>query len=383
MNLRIQRLTMGLFLLMLYAPLTVMLLTPDQEVSYFENRKLAQAPELPALVQRPLKEVFTTLEAYVSDQFGLRNGLAFLHGALYALVFRTSPSDSVLIGEDGWLFYAGAASEHSIEDYRGLKRLSDDYLRDTARYLQERKDWLAEQGIAYIFVLAPDKHTIYPDKIPDQYTVIDTERRIDQFIAYIEAHTDVDVLDLRQPLYDARTAGLKVFHQYDTHWSWLGGLVGYDVLLNKLHAQFPDLTPIPLDDWTAIPDQHPGDLGNMMGLGPSLIEAAPRYAPPDRCATEISEERREQLDHAIAELPYWVELHYFVCPEAKLNALMFHDSFGDRMWTYMAEHFSQTLFVKARYEPVLARLLVAFIQPDVVIEEIVERRLQSYFDYGK
>jgi alginate O-acetyltransferase complex protein AlgJ len=360
---RIHRLTIAVFLLMLYTPMVIMLLTPDGATSSFENRPLAQ---FPALANRPLKDILTDIEAYVSDQFGLRETLASLHGALYYYGFNTSSSESVVIGKANWLFYASTASENSIEDYRGLIRLPDDYLRDAAGYLQARKDWLEAQGIRYLFVIAPDKHTIYPEYVPDTYTVLNTERRIDQFIAHVQANTDVDLLDLRAPLREAKDTGAKVFLQYDTHWSVQGAYTGYQAIVAHLGIAA-------IDGWMPVPALHTGDLGLLMGL--RLTEQTLHYEYPEACAQPAETPLPD-------DLPYWVELHAFRCASGMGNALIFHDSFVDPMRIFLAEHFAHSLFAKARYEPALAAPLVAFVQPDVVIEEMVERRVQSYFDYS-
>lgn len=363
---KFHRLTIAVFLLLLYLPLGVMLLTPDNQLSSFENRPLAQAPGFAALVQRPFREILTTLETYVGDQFGLRETLTTLQGTLYYEGFDKSTSASVLVGEDDWLYYAGEVSEFSIEDYRGLIRLPDDYLQAAADSLQARKDFMQTQSIRYVFVIAPDKHTIYPEYIPTRYTVLSEDRRIDQFLSYMRTHTDVDILDLRLPLMEAKQGGTQVFLQYDTHWNWTGALVSYHAILDQLRIES-------FDRWEAVPFVHTGDLGLLMGL--RLTEATTHYDHPSPCAVE-------QPPPDVPDLPYWVDVRDFRCDAELQRALIFHDSFVDPMRPFLAEHFRQTVFAKARYEQDLAQPLIDFAQPDVVIEQIVERRLNSYFDYG-
>lgn len=362
----IHRLTVLVFILMLGVPPVIMLTTPNATISVNENRYLAQVPNFRELLGHPIKDTFNAIERYVSDQFGLRDALTSIYGFLMYYALRSAPRDSVLIGEDGWLYYSGKASEYAMDDYRGLIQLSDTYLQNAAGYLQTRKNRLTEQGIRYIFVLAPDKQSIYPEFVPSRLNVVSTYRRIDQFLAYMRAHTDVEFVDLRAPLLEAKASGTQVFFRTDTHWNTPGAYAAYQAITRALGL------PASVG-WRPVPILHTGDLGKLMGLPPT--EMTVYYEKPDACAKEGSPE-------LAVSLPYWIESHNFTCTAANGRALIFYDSFLDRMQVFLAENFGQTTFAKARYAPEIAEPLIGLVQPTVVIEEIVERRLNSYFDYS-
>ncbi len=362
----IHRLTVFVFVLMLSVPPVIMLTTPNATISVNENRYLAQVPDFRELLGHPVKDAFNAVERYVSDQFGLRSLLTSIYGFIMYYALRSAPRDAVLIGENGWLYYSGKESEYAMDDYRGLIQLSDAYLQGAAGYLQARKNQLAAQGIRYIFVLAPDKQSIYPEFVPARLNVVNTYRRIDQFLDYMHAHTDVDILDLRAPLREAKATGMQVFFRTDTHWNTPGAYAAYQAITRAL-----DL-PASVG-WRPVPILHTGDIGKLMGLPPT--EMTVYYEKPDACAKEGSPE-------LAVTLPYYVESHNFTCTAADGRALVFYDSFMDRVQVFLSENFGQTTFIKARYAPEIADPLVRLVQPTIVIEEIVERRLNSYFDYS-
>src|SRR5471032_1208221 len=92
-----------------------------------------------------------------------------------------------------------------IDDVMGNRPFRDSELEAWRDLLQGRHDWLAQRGIRYLFVIPPDKHTIYPEHLPDWLvTAARPPQRLDQFIQYMKAHSDVPVLDLRQTLLDAK-----------------------------------------------------------------------------------------------------------------------------------------------------------------------------------
>ncbi|MEI9865253.1 MAG: hypothetical protein WDN00_12025 [Limisphaerales bacterium] len=45
---------------------------------------------------------------------------------------------------------------------------------------KKRRDWLAKRGIAYLFVVAPDKHSIYPEELPGWAVKVRPQTKLDQ-----------------------------------------------------------------------------------------------------------------------------------------------------------------------------------------------------------
>src|SRR5690606_552685 len=109
--------------------------------------------------------------------------------------------------------------------------------------LQDTYDWLTARGIAYLFVVPPDKHQVYPEEMPDSIRR-NGHSRIDQLVHHLAAHTTVPVLDLRPALHEAKMQE-RVYHMTDTHWNDRGAYVGYARIMSALARDVPALAPVP------------------------------------------------------------------------------------------------------------------------------------------
>src|SRR4029079_2664603 len=117
---------------------------------------------------------------------------------------RESPAPCVLVGKDGWLFYA---AESSIDDFRHTVPLTDEQLESWALTYRMRKDWLARLGIHYLAFIAPSKHSIYPEMLPSNLKRVHAKSRYDKLAAHSSREPDIPFLDLRGPLLAAKPSG--------------------------------------------------------------------------------------------------------------------------------------------------------------------------------
>src|SRR5205823_146236 len=145
-------------------------------------------------------------------------------------------------------------------------------LTDWQQLLETRRDWLSRRGIKYLFVIPPDKHSIYPEYLPKWLAKRASQTKLDQFFAHMKAHSSVPVVDLRPPLEHAKkTTG--VYLCTDSHWNTFGGFVGYRSTILALANQMPGLEPLLYEafDWKAKPTPG-GDLANMLGQASQMLE---------------------------------------------------------------------------------------------------------------
>jgi hypothetical protein len=141
------------------------------------------------------------VEAWFNDHFGFRKRLIRFHHKWKRSLFKESSFSEVIMGRDGWLFYGGG---RMIDNHRGTSLLSTSDLCAWQELLEARRDWLARHGIRYLFVVAPNKESIYPEQLPDWLGMPGPTRKLDQFIAHMRAHSTVEVLDLRPALLEAK-----------------------------------------------------------------------------------------------------------------------------------------------------------------------------------
>jgi alginate O-acetyltransferase complex protein AlgJ len=335
-----------------------------QQVSEAEMRRLADFPEWSwnreAMAQWPDR-----FQRYFNDHFAFRNALIHVQSAVLWHGLHTSSSDTVIAGKGDWLFYA---DDGGIEDYVQAEPFTEAELQQWQRALERARDWLASQGTRFLFVVAPDKQMIYPELMPASLHRLHDSYRADQFLAYMRAHSTVEVVDLRPAIIDAKRQEL-LYHHYDTHWNDRGALVGYQEIAARLQRWFPAITPLQRTDFVTSPSVPSGDRTTMLGLVddgkvtmPGLV---PRHGWSSVVVSPVQPDPYGEDGTVVTE----------VRPGTGLRAVMFRDSFGSRLVPFLSEHFSRILYQwQTNFDPALVRRE----HPDVVIQEFVGRHFINF-----
>ena len=360
------RLLVLLFAGALAAPWIDASIRPDEARSpeRREHRRPAPEPEL-SLEPAALWRYPEAYDSYFKDSLGLRDVLLRWNSLLALRLFGASPTEQVLLGRDGWYFYTG---NHSVEIFRGLRPLADDELSAWKHGLEARRDWLRGQGIDYVFVIAPNKETVYPDFMPAGLEKLGPTR-LEQFAEYMQRNSDLDFLDLRPAFAAARKNDGPQNHLYleeGTHWNARGSMVAYQTILQHLAARIPGLAPLADELWKRVPYDTSGDtwasnmyIGDLsrqreVGLMREVGTARSRFLNAG-LEGSFGPGRKFLRGTEDAQMP---------------RALLFHDSFGPFIENMLAEHF-------ARLECVWSYDLdaneVLALQPRIVIDMWVER----------
>jgi hypothetical protein len=326
-----------------------------------ENRLLAFAPGVPAS-RRALEAFPRQFEAYWNDHFGFRRTLIRYHN-LGKLALGVSPSASVVPGRDGWLFLK---NDGELDYYRGVPPFSPAELARWHHALEHRRDWLAARGSRYLFVVAPNKSSIYAERMPRGWRRPGAVSRLDQLLGYLRGRSTVEVLDLREPLIAAK-ARERVYSVTDTHWNGLGAHAAYAAILGRLARWYPTVAPRPRADFEArAVVTSGGDLAAGLGLGDRYPEVVLDLVP--RFPLAAREVHRVDVPDGRAWAVRTVETPRRDQP----RALFLHDSFGAVLTTLLSEHFSRTVL---QWDTNLDLGLADRERPDVVVEERVERYL--------
>ena len=206
-----------------------------------ENRILAPLPQWVGF--RRLRDFTKATDAYIDDHFGLRDRLVHWNSRLrYGLGASSTPK--VVIGSDGWLFYAG---EKIIEQHTGEDVFTPAELERWVKVMTANRDWLARRGIAFIITIAPDKSTIYPEKLPTYPRPPGRTTRADQLVARLRT-TDLVLVDPREALLEAKRSFPKLYFEGDSHWTQRGAFIAYSQLMEAVRAKFPNAALASLDD---------------------------------------------------------------------------------------------------------------------------------------
>ncbi len=92
---------------------------------------------------------------------------------------------------------------------------------------------------------------IYPELMPGSLHRLHSHYRADQLLAYMRAHSTVEILDLRPALLEAKPRGL-LYHHYDTHWNDRGALIAYQQIAARLKQWFPAIEPMRREDFVDV-----------------------------------------------------------------------------------------------------------------------------------
>ncbi len=241
------RATIALFLAALLAPTADLFLRPDAPRNTLREGR-APAPR-PSLAMDPdvLARFPERCDAWFNDTFGLRDRLVRWNSIEKIELLQVSPSPkTIVLGEDDWMIYSEGKT---MRVWRGLDPLSPAELEAWKDALEANRDRLAARGIGYLFVIGPNKETIYPEKVPSRFNRVGPTR-FDQLTEYLAARSTFRILDLRPALLAAKredVRGDELYLRDGTHWNARGAAVAYREIVGALAAWQPGLAPLPLD----------------------------------------------------------------------------------------------------------------------------------------
>jgi alginate O-acetyltransferase complex protein AlgJ len=345
-----------------------------------ENRILAAKPQLPGS-WHGIPDYIHSLDAWWTDSMAFRQ-LFIRYFNLMRMNVGISPQKDVLIGKDGWLFDGGT----QLEDFRNSKLFTAAEIKAWREYLLFRHIDAKKHGAKFIFVIIPNKESVYAEYMPDNITKLGKISRIDQIVESVK-EDGVAVLDLRKILEEGKKHNLRIYHQNDIHWNLIGANYGQYGISQALAPDFPKLKPElhPLDDFEFVDGNavnkagivYYGGLILWMGLADMKRENEPVFkAVRPGCAEpaeldltpwqNLTEKQKAQNFKATA------------CKTGNYRAVVFRDSFTELMMPYLSETYQYIAYLwLPRPVPMNAwSHFLATAHPDIVIDESVERFLK-------
>ena len=273
----------------------------------------------------------------------------------------------MILGREGWLFYA---DDSALEDYQSAELLTPEELEAWRQELVGTRDWLRAQGTAFVFMVVPDKHVIYPEFLPESIHRLHSTYRGEQLVRYLRERTDLSVVD-GQAILMARKPIERVYSTTDTHWNDRGVYVGYEALVREAGREIAGLAPLPRTRFLGS--------GTGRARGGSGCDARPGRHPPRACPRSRTADlprRATLMEPADLHEGYEVARVVTEISDARLpRAVIFRDSFMSAMVPFLSEHFSRAVYM---WQNDVDRDLVLRERPNLVILEIVGRRLQTY-----
>lgn len=231
--------------------------TLNGTVNLREQRALAKMPDIS--INNLLDDTFyLELEQYINDHFVLRSFLIKTKGWIDYNLFNSSVDAKVLIGKNGWFFYRDELRDYSKNDCSDRERM-----RTLARELQTLEKVFAKSGKIFLFIVAPNKSTIYPEYVGFNVSNSGCNKsRYDLLMESFILYPVKGFIRLDQKLILSKK-NEPVFFKMDSHWNANGAMIVSRSVLEYLRPEswdkyFPDVE---------IAKQYMGgDLANMTAL---------------------------------------------------------------------------------------------------------------------
>lgn len=334
----------------------LMMVVPAAAMPFFSgaaNTEKRELSRLPAVIREDgsLNQNFSVeMNTYFQEHIGFRNALISANSLIRTGLFGQGTSDDVIVGKDGWLFYG-----ESVKDYLNAATITPRNAASAAHTLAMLEEYAESGGSRFLFVIVPNKNTIYGDMMPSYYRPR-RESGNRELIAEALRAEKVSFIDLTDA-FDGLSK--PVYQKQDSHWTYEGALIGYRAMMQAsgfAYNAFDGLTFREEKNW-------PGDLSIYL-YGEAAQADIQAYPNMDFTYSYLS--RNTNVDSLTLETEN-------LAGEGSL--VIYRDSFCNTMQAYLAQSFERALFSRALpYQAELIRGKKA----DVAILEIAERMLSDF-----
>jgi hypothetical protein len=272
-----------------------------------------------------------------------------------------APADErhkVLEGRDGFLFLTQDTND-LLAQHAGTLRFTDAQLERWRELLESRIARTAAIGARYIFAVAPNTHSVYPENLPPGITTA-PHRPIHQLIAHLKrSRSPARVLYPDEHL-AAHKSERQMFMRVDTHWTDHGAFLVYRALVEPLEGEIP-MRVLGDDDIFFTDRSVTGDLGS-------------KLEPPRREVVQFARVANHAAysayDNCVDGTGSVIVTRCETAPPG--TCVLLGDSYSYALLRFLPETFRRLVFVQ---RPALPPDLLEREQPDVVISVIAERFL--------
>ena len=356
-----------------------------------ENRQVVSMTGIDRFTSHGLKRFFGNKNQYIDDRLMGKEELVPVLNELLLDPEKVSRFDlsKGLIGKNEWIFlgndYSRVIDKHCQENFP----LDNYVFQSSINKIDLLKNTTEGLGGTYVLFIAPDKHNIYCDELPQWLgdTCKNSEIYTRKLISKIEDETSVNVVYPAVELKSQISKG-QLFHKSDTHWNLLGGKVGFVALMRNMErlGLIRDFQEIPLMDLKQIRNEKLGDLAHILAL-PSGYKISKDFdylfQRPDQLLVRWKEvNKKEELKpFTVSSGSAPSKFYAYMKNESAMyrtKLLVLCDSFNNAMSPYFNLYFSDVMYVSRRSSMDEKIRAIQKFKPTIVINEIVERDLDNF-----
>ena len=309
-----------------------------------EKRDLASLPQLYKDDGSFNIDLLSEFGDYFADNFALRQNYVTADHIIFSSILGSSVNDEVLIGKDGWLFYHG-----TLNDYLGESAFTEREVYIITHNLKLIQNYAADTGAEFLFVIAPNKNSLYGNYMPDNY--IKSKSNNAEAVLQNLSENGVNTINL-YTVFNSQSE--ELYLKRDTHWNNKGAFLVYNAVTEYLGFENNQNF-----EWIGKNDYR-GDLDEMY---------FPAYATYEMQYYKNTEDNYTFVNDAEDGMSPFIEAYN---PNGIDTLFMFRDSFGESLIPFFAENFEKSFY--SRYVPYDIGNAVQY-KPDYLIIEKAERNL--------
>lgn len=362
-----------IFALLLAAPLLNGVLHIVRFDQKDENRVFKTMPEADI---HKLDRFPVEFDAYYNDNFSFRTPLLeALHKIKY-YGFHISPNpDQTVIGKEGWNYLA----EKEKKVFEGDLNFTKGQLDTLYHIWNNRLTYFKQQNIKCYWLIAPTKHRVYPEFLPDNFIQPKGPSRVEVLSKFLNGKFPGLIIDPTEALLKAKKDH-KLFYQLDNHWNFNAGFIASDLLYKRIKQDFPSVIAPTYDNyiWKDTITSF-GYHKNVIGVE-SLTEKEQVVYNKKELAIKAWNYNFPVIEH----FPYpWDYEHRYINYQADSTMpriLVIRDSFGAQMIPFLKEGFRESEFIFDSWHYWVDKGVIEKYDPDMIIYISLETHIESLID---
>lgn len=163
------------------------------------------------------------IEKYISENFGFRESLIRVYNQYSYTCFHQINNDNIVEGLDHELFthmylsdVAGFTLKKYYTDVEKAKSIARKNVQETQRLI----DTLKQFDIDFLFVFAPTKTAVYPEKMPKSYQAQMSDFSLEEYYIELFKENDIPHVDFYNYFKAIRdTVAYPLYARTGTHWA--------------------------------------------------------------------------------------------------------------------------------------------------------------------
>jgi len=345
-------------MIILTLPLLIFLFNKEKAILDIENRMLGEYGK-----NNDDYYLFQGFFNKFNDSHGLRESFITIDSFTKLYFFQDSPSSNVIKGKNGWFFY-NFPNDRIIENMNGEIPFSVNELVTWRNSLESKYLYLEAMDIRYFFFITPNKHSIYPEYIPETYGALQGTTRYEELNRDLLNNNIVTLLNPSTILNDIKF-NHRCYNKTDTHWNEYGAFHASRYLCEEINKYFK-LKTVNYSNYSVEYTESPsGDLADLIGCSSILNEI--------KIKTFLDDE--ELISFSDINLSNSLVILRSLNPSSQYKALVFHDSMFVNMRNYFSRNFAEVIYIHRDFVLNEFQDTINHFKPDLIVEQIGERKL--------